>query len=736
MYPHLDYFRVDTAKASTFAHWTRASYKLDFCHKATFGNHSTDIFVVPAIKFLYIQGDLTMDILSVISRWRLKPVVIASNETSKSLATEHGLVALLATEADLTLLTASLLQLVDTITISEEEAESPGILSAIVDMRTNPGSFCFSPADVPLSLGSNMTLWPTQILSAHRQRRGIVHDSTITSHNIPKLSVQYCREFDVLKQADRLKTSFLMKDGNHPAELEPLLQSFVENRSGAVGSLHQAIRKHPRLSKPAAVILGVPCISKSAVRSRLTPPPKDRVLCALESPQQASEQLRDTDEQALLDRLRAYAVAEQELLCATITVLGMDTQTPSICLERLDGRLFRLANNVRTAYFEADRNRLNLPSLRKALAEFDRALKEELGTDVVSYLSEVRGTITVISDLPVEWLTIDKVPLSFRVKVHRYPITPSNALHSYLSQATSNVRITKERAQHLVIVNCLAADDHLNAYPQDLADRLRKSGIPHTFHQVNTFADYCSLLSREKPFFLVHIGHGTVDEATNTSLLQFGKEWASLADLPNNTNIPSIVVFSACDTAPAHIHPNPAAAFLGFGVRAVLATLLPVQADRTTIFIAGLFHDLWFWLRNPPKGQVTWGDLVHGALGLAYLRDLKDDFNDRSKQRRSLITDEMMQAFLKRWRQGSDFVNVQGRSNSYHEARNTLGTVLRLFDSELERDFVSFLRSNLLLPHATFFSHLGDPDSLRITATEAGHPKLMKNTIAPFVKRS
>lgn len=124
-------------------------------------------------------------------------------------------------------------------------------------------------------------------------------------------------------------------------------------------------------------------------------------------------------------------------------------------------------------------------------------------------LAKRPSQIIAISDLPVEWLDIDGIPLGFTHDVCRMPETPySGLLQRYVVSRLSHYVIPNDILQHtLVVYGC--RDKSFKPYQDECDDLSHELGFVTC--ECLTKEDFFKALDENKPQLLIIDAHGGVN---------------------------------------------------------------------------------------------------------------------------------------------------------------------------------------------------------------------------------
>jgi hypothetical protein len=503
------------------------------------------------------------------------------------------------------------------------------------------------------------------------------------------------------------------------AEYDNLLDELMSSGSGDIyEQLLSKLSLDKQFPTKNGLILCVPCINKKDYLRRVRPRFSERVLSPLFEKWNSAYEfdwskktIKNPEEKEAIQQIYAGAKKLLRLTSNILTLYSFAEKQSVFFTPKLASTFFgQLA-----ALAECYRGK-NIVQFNRYLIQLGDSLREAFPLQLVELLQTNPVCIHVISDLPIEWLRIDGVPLMFKTRVTRLPMSHSPLLLNHYLIARSDIRLGNEAAQKVLILNCLASDDKLHGYPRQLANWLSLNKIPHSYKTAASLDEYKNILKEEMPFILIHFGHGAYDRDKESGVLQIGKNQYHMWDYEPGV-VPAIVLLGACWTASTaeESSDTPATAYLSMGARAVLGTLLPVQADRTNALYADILDTLWTSLRGE-TGFQTWGNIVWSALSKAQQIDILWDFNDhqRTSGRSEFLTSEVSTEYGKLWNKRYKHIENKDFSEIYKGSDTLLQEAISNVRPNVLNEFQKYYRRGLNLPHAMFYSHLGSPDTIKL----------------------
>lgn len=243
------------------------------------------------------------------------------------------------------------------------------------------------------------------------------------------------------------------------------------------------------------------------------------------------------------------------------------------------------------------------------ITKVGKLLKDLLIDDSIGkYISQRNGQIIAVTDLPLEWMVIDKYPLCFTHDVCRIPeYNQASLVNNYIHNQRLNYVIQPNLVANTLILHC-ASDDDINMQNMfKLVDNCKES-LGFKSERCSTIDDVKAAIAKHKPELLIFDCHGNADKDSLSSyLILDGKQGNYLTgeDIIQHQISAPLVFISACSTMPTYGYVKFLSdAFFQAGAFAVTATFLPIEMlNAATINIRllsklkqlnqGIFHSNW-----------------------------------------------------------------------------------------------------------------------------------------------
>lgn len=257
------------------------------------------------------------------------------------------------------------------------------------------------------------------------------------------------------------------------------------------------------------------------------------------------------------------------------------------------------------------------------------ALREAVGPDLLQVITETKGGIKLVTDAPMEWLPIGALPLGLRFDCSRITATPGNLMAGQLV-LPDLLRLKPSAFSDVLVISAFGTKDpirHMIPAALDMGGPLWRDKLTIRSVAVENESAFCDVLNAYDGGILIFDGHG---HHTTVGTLAIGDDSVDVWSLRGRVRVPPIVVLSACDTQAAdRSHATTANGFLAAGARAVLGTLLPIDARRAATFIGRLVYRLSDFLPAAlaARGEaIQWSEVVGGMLRMQLLADLLEPY--------------------------------------------------------------------------------------------------------------
>lgn len=231
-------------------------------------------------------------------------------------------------------------------------------------------------------------------------------------------------------------------------------------------------------------------------------------------------------------------------------------------------------------------------NIRKVMEKIGKKMTDEmLSPEAVEMLQEYSSQIVAMTDLPIEWMMIDGVPLGFTHEMCRLPETPVTSLLAQYMEAKFRPYVIPEDILQKTLVVFGNEDPEFMMAQSPVRELAKTLGF-----QIKTCLDKASFFEAVKetgPELLIIDTHGGVDETTHNSFIMMGNDIVTGDDVVNSGIGPQLVFLSACNTFTTYNTINTIAnAFFQIGANAVTTSYMPLHVLPATVLYIRLLRNL------------------------------------------------------------------------------------------------------------------------------------------------
>lgn len=231
-------------------------------------------------------------------------------------------------------------------------------------------------------------------------------------------------------------------------------------------------------------------------------------------------------------------------------------------------------------------------NIRRVMEKIGKKMTDEmLSPKAVEMLQEYSSQIVAMTDLPIEWMMIDGIPLGFTHEVCRLPETPVTGLLAQYMEAKFTPYVIPEDILQKTLVVFGNEDPDFVMAQSPVRELAKTLGF-----QIKTCLDKSSFfktLMETRPELLIIDTHGGVDETTHDSFIMMGDDIVTGDDVVNSGIGPQLVFLSACNTFTTYNTINTIAnAFFQIGANAVTTSYMPLHVLPATVLYIRLLRNL------------------------------------------------------------------------------------------------------------------------------------------------
>lgn len=351
---------------------------------------------------------------------------------------------------------------------------------------------------------------------------------------------------------------------------------------------------------------------------------------------------------------------------------------------------------VRPALSEKLLNAADKKAVENVMSEFGNKLADHtLAPSTREMLQKRPSQIVAITDLPIEWLDDNGIPLGFTHDVCRIPEFPhSGLIQRYCFISLNHYVIPKDILKHtLVIYGC--REDGFRRFQDMCDDASKKQGF--TTCECLTKQSFIDALKKYRPQLLIVDTHGNVDTDTRTGYLMMGKEKVYPADIIQTLVHVPLVFLSACNTAPAYESYNTVAdAFFNNGALSVTCSYMPLNIFESSVLYLRLLQQLNIAANK--KVHANWCEFISHLQRTSYIQSFFFDHTHKKNKKTEELTQEESDAMA---REMTASMLFQNRRKVYEHLQS--GAITNNVKTKY----------NNVVPHYLIYTTLGRADLVR-----------------------
>lgn len=354
--------------------------------------------------------------------------------------------------------------------------------------------------------------------------------------------------------------------------------------------------------------------------------------------------------------------------------------------------------------------------LRKIRA-LSTALARSFDSRMHNALVRYPGAVVALSDLPVEWLAKEGVPLCFSHDVCRIPETgPTNMLSHFTRNRHSLFEIGRDIVAKTLVVCGAPAGDAIEQSFRFHADRWLGNKADWRWEHCESLDRLFALVNEFRPQLLIFDTHGRFIDNNSGSELQIGSEFLNGVDVIKRLPQVPLVMLSTCWGAPLYGCPNTIAhAFFEAGSFAVTSSMLPLSVFKGANLYNRVLGNLAYACEHAV--HPNWASFVSHNVRTSYLDDLKERIFFRVPN--GLVDQDSYVKVRTQWQAESMFPGT--RNKAFNDAP---GIVAGCFGAGAGPTVRRMLADEDYIPEYMYYSTMGRADLIQFSVwNERRHRK-------------
>lgn len=411
-------------------------------------------------------------------------------------------------------------------------------------------------------------------------------------------------------------------------------------------------------------------------------------------------------EDEILGSLLKIRQSELNHFTKIVSILASNQFCPSIRLPNSVMLHHDILNNIVSII--KSNNKKRVKNLNKKIRSYSDMVKQEIGPELVSCITNNNQKLLALCDFPIEWVSVDEFPIMVTHEISRIPSTPGN-LFSQLALSGQRVMIPYKIFTKILILRSFSEDDPIKDHLKIALKVFDKTGgyenIKIELVDVECESDITNALNAFEGHIVVFDCHGDHGGVDKNSWLKIGADEIDIWSLANKCRIPPIVILSACSTHPIDgSHASVANGFFRSGAISVIGTYAPVNSIHAATFVARVLYRISEFVPIVLKQRaISWRDIISGFLKMSYSTDVLRGLHTEL----GLISEEQ---YLKMHNTANYFIN------SYQPDWTDKLIKLIAHETSLSFDEIrEMIKQNFQFVETMLFSQLGRPENIIVT---------------------
>ncbi|MDB5121838.1 MAG: hypothetical protein JWN56_3056 [Sphingobacteriales bacterium] len=331
----------------------------------------------------------------------------------------------------------------------------------------------------------------------------------------------------------------------------------------------------------------------------------------------------------------------------------------------------------------------------KSILKFGKKLNETfLSRELEDYLSNRDGQILVISDLPIEWMTIKGIPLNFLCDVCRLQDSNIQGLiNNYSAFSKFRFKLGSNSVKRTLVIFSGSEQDKTFFNESIKMAQLYREEQGFIIGFASSGQEVSDLLDCHKPVILIFDCHCVFELETLSCYLKLGDTRLYAEDIIVSELYAPVVFLACCNSNPNYDNVNKLHdAFFQVGALSVTGTFLPIDMNKGTFIYLRMLTLLNS--ANERKASGNWLHFVSFAIRTSVIWEAR--FKCYKKLKREL-TDDEEKVFIELLEKLHRF---EDRNEVFHQLLNNgvkLSPEMKLFVKDTNLEF-------------SYYTHYGRPD--------------------------
>lgn len=399
---------------------------------------------------------------------------------------------------------------------------------------------------------------------------------------------------------------------------------------------------------------------------------------------------------------------DSKLITSILSILSSENFCPT----------YRLPNYINLSHDSYDRlaslslsNKQVQIKLNRTFTDLINNWKEKIDESIINSIENCGRNGLIVSDYPLEWLCLDGVtPLCISHNICRINSSPGDLL-IHQTCNIHNLNIPASSLSSILIIRSFKNDDPIrDCLLKAIQFRQDHNGLKLLnilIIDVDTEDELIDTLKKFAGKIVIFDCHGNHGGHSGEAWLNIGDNKINVWKLGKTLHLPPIFFLSACSTHPIDgSNSSIANGLISSGAFSVLATLLPIDAIHSSVFISKILHWIDFYLamdKNKFPTIALWRDLIADIMRCMYASDILMHLT----QHKNINNYQLDEILL------STQMDIL-----YHQNRNWFNDfftkIAEASDIKYDELILTF-KKEFRLTNTLYYTHIGRPDKIIIT---------------------
>ncbi|HEP0304261.1 TPA: CHAT domain-containing protein [Providencia rettgeri] len=366
-------------------------------------------------------------------------------------------------------------------------------------------------------------------------------------------------------------------------------------------------------------------------------------------------------------------------------------------------------------------------------------ISNKLTNKSVNIIPFIEGALVyplkIISNLPLEWIRVNRLPLMINSPVSRIPKTPVHLLENLTLERNFNISLDYHDIYQVLIISAFEDTDSLKGQLKSYIDKIvlndeiakehdraswesiNPGKQPYNFNinykTAGNIEELCTILNESTENIVIFDMHGNHKDDQEGYVAINNTRVTISSLLGRVTRIPPIVILSSCNTSAINRNSYTFSnGLLALGAFSVLGSALPINGHESCRFITRLLLRIKLYLPEyfRRNNTINWSKFIHGMIKREYFTDLINHLESAK--------------FIKSKEDKAKINNEVGIVLENYFNPDLMDGILQIISSITNNEFEQVskeIEDNFFYAEAIKYFHLGNPENIVVHKSLAAH---------------